>query len=390
MLNEFFENAPCGYFSFFDDGKIFVFNETFCKLLGYDKEALKDRNVESIFTLSTRIFYQTHFFPLVKMQGHAEEIFLSLLTNKGQHLPVLLNAKREEHGGKLFTSCAFITVPNRKKFEDELVAAKNVAEKALQENSELLKAKADLQQHTERLDAQIQLVNKQNSELKQLNHVVTHSLKEPLRKILIYSERINDKAQPNILKLARATKQMRVVVTGLQQYVWLDNTPSHFTHIDLNDLAEKAAAQLRQELNADLLNLHMVKLPSLEADAEQIQLLLYHILSNAIKFKKDEKAEVTITATALKQNIFRSVEHKYKYEDFIKLEITDKGIGFDPAFKEYIFDLFRKLHDTEGHGLGLALSKKVATNHFGLIEADSRINEYTRITVLLPLFQTTR
>ena len=62
-MKDLFEDAPNGYFSFFDNGKLHVVNETLCQLLGYKKEELHQKNVETIFTISTRIFYQTHFFP---------------------------------------------------------------------------------------------------------------------------------------------------------------------------------------------------------------------------------------------------------------------------------------------------------------------------------------
>jgi phosphoserine phosphatase RsbU/P len=155
-MKEIFDLAPCGYFSFFDDGTLYIVNETLCNLLGYQKQELEGKNIETVFTIPTRIFYQTHFFPLVKMHGHTEEIFITLLTKGKSQLPVLLNAKRVSGGTKPYTSCAFIVVANRKKFEDELVAARNAAERALKENSELLKARAALQEHAEQLDENIQ------------------------------------------------------------------------------------------------------------------------------------------------------------------------------------------------------------------------------------------
>ena len=82
-MKEIFDEAPGGYFSFFDNGILNVVNKTFCDLLGYEKGELVGKDVETVFTISTRIFFQTHFFPLVKMHGHADEIlrrFFSRLT----------------------------------------------------------------------------------------------------------------------------------------------------------------------------------------------------------------------------------------------------------------------------------------------------------------------
>jgi phosphoserine phosphatase RsbU/P len=382
-----FDQGPCAYFSFFDNGILNIVNETFCELLEYKKEDLYGRNVELVFTIATRIFFQTHFFPMIKMHGHAEEIFISLLTKTGQHLPVLLNAKRGELEGKASTACAFIVVANRKKFEDELVAAKKAAETALRENVQLIEAKKELQQHAKNLDEHIQLVKKQNNELKQLNHVLTHNLREPLRKILLYTERIkiNNNAS-DLEKLSTASEQMREIVTGLQEYVWLNDLQSEFEIIDLELVIKKTLEKLGDEY-PDQLILKRETLPSIKGDVRQIELLFYHILSNAIKFKKEEKASVELSVTIMQQNRFKGLENKYQYEDYIRLRFTDKGIGFDPLFKEEAFELFRKLRFQKGLGLGLALCKKIVQNHSGTIEANSKVNEGTIITVLLPLEQ---
>ena len=391
MMDDFLENAPCGYFSFFDDGRFYVLNQTSCDLLGYSKDELKGKDVETIFTLATRIFFQTHFFPLVKLHGHAEEIFLTLLSKNKKQLPVLLNARREGDTTS-YTSCVFIVVPNRKKFEDELVNARKIAETALKENSELIKTKDELQALAEQMDAQIQLINQKNHELEQLNTAVTHNLNEPIRKILVYSEKIQMQGlpeifEPNIKRLARVAEQMKQIVSGLQEYMSITSAPNHFKNVDLNAVFLKIANQVQAENDGVELLLSLPVLPSLQADRHQIEILIYQILSNSVKFRKELPVKITVTGVIIKQNRFRAMENKYNYEDFLKLEIRDEGTGFDPAYKESIFELFKRLDITKGQGLGLALCKKIVENHSGSITADSRFNEFTLITILLPVKQ---
>ena len=158
MNDALLNKAPCGYFAFSDEGVLYEANDTLASILKYPRESLIGRNVETLFTLSTRIFYQTHFFPLVKLQGHAEEIYITVLTSDGIHLPVLLNAVRLEFENRNLTCCAFIVVPNRKKFEDELLLARKAAENALKENTALLEAKAELQLQTVHLDRQMEQI----------------------------------------------------------------------------------------------------------------------------------------------------------------------------------------------------------------------------------------
>jgi phosphoserine phosphatase RsbU/P len=388
MTETLYENAPGGYFAFDEQATILVVNDTMASILERPKAEIIGKSVEAFFTVPTRIFFQTHFFPMVKMHGHAEEIFVTLLTSKGKHLPVLLNAKKSPWEGKSITCCTCILVPNRKKFEDELVAARKTAEKALQENTELLKAKAELQLRTEQLDKQIQLVQIQNYELNQFSHVVTHSLIEPLRKILMYTDKIvNETKAPSLPKLIKATEQMKAITFGLQQYVWLNEKTNEYTPVNLEALTNDITLRLRQQFDHVKISVEHNSLPTIEGDNEQLTVLLYQLLSNAVKFRKHDSAQIKITGVIVKQNRFRSVENKYNYQDFVRLEIVDHGIGFDPAYTDHIFDLFRKLHHSEGLGLGLALCKKVVDNHHGDIEAASKLNEFTKITVWLPLSQ---
>ena len=385
MTEDLFDKSPCGYFCFSDDGNLIMVNQTLASILKFDKKNLTGKNVESIFTLPTRIFFQTHFFPMIRMHGHAEEIFISLLSSKGEHLPVLLNANRMVFEDQTITACAFIVVPNRKKFEDELVSAKKEAEKALKESTELMKAKSELKLHADKLEEQMRLVKSQNHEMKQFSHVVTHNLKEPLRKIMMYTGRLQTEiSSPVMDKLIKSTDQMKLVVSGLQQYVWVNEKKTSFTVVDLNQTVNAAIDQLTKEVSSDLFELNADNLASLEGDAEQLQLLLYHLLSNAVKFRKSEKAHIQIHTTIVKQNTFQSLENRYNYDDFVKLEISDDGVGFDMTYREHSFELFRKLHYAEGLGLGLALCKKIVDNHHGKIEAESEVNLFTKIKVWLP------
>ncbi len=391
MILPLFDKAPGGYLSFFDDGTILFVNETLCNHLLYDKDELTGKHVETIFTLPTRIFFQTHLFPLVKMHGHAEEIFLSLLAKDGQHIPVLLNAKRIEWEQKILTTCVYIVVANRKKFEDELVHARKEAERALKENTALINAKEDLQLHAEKLEKQMQTVKKQNHELQQFSHAVSHNLKEPLRKILLYSGMIRaNETSPAFNKVIKASEQMKIVVSGLQQYIWLSEKDTRFNRVDLNSVVQNATGMLAQDFDPELFLLTYEDPGFIEGDADQLKLLFYHVLANAVKFKRGEKAIINIESTRLKLNKFRTVENKYEYDDFLRLEVKDEGMGFDSIYREQVFELFKKLNYGEGQGLGLSLCKKIVENHSGFIDADSKINLYTKITISLPIHHSPR
>lgn len=394
-MSDNYIHAPCLYFAVRGDGCLTEVNETLCRCLGYTREELLHRKVELIFTLATRIFQETHLFPLLKMQGHAEEIYISLKARDKRSIPVLINAVYHFSGDESKTVYAGIVVENRKKFEDELVAAKKAAEQALQENTALVQAKKALQEHMELLDRQMVVTNKQNEELRQFNHVVTHELQEPLRKLFLYLMMVdeNNGVEANakaIAKIKPVAEQMRTTLSGLQQYVWLTETTVKSELIDLNLLIEEVVDILRSEYADVPVKLSAEDLPAVAADREQIRYLFYELFRNAIQFRKqNEWVLLTITGREVQVNKFRKMPDKYHFTRFLKIEIKDNGMGINRAYKEQAFTLFKRLHAASGSGIGLSLCRKIVENHEGSIVLDSQEGEGTTVILQLPLLENT-
>lgn len=388
------DHAPCLYFSVSAEGEIIHCNQFLCTKLGYEKEELVGKKLDVIFTTATRIFQQTHFFPLLKIQGFAEEIFITLQTRLKEQIPVLLNAERktvEEQHIFIYTG---IIVYNRKKFEDELVAAKKAAENALLENTQLQQAKQELQKNIEKLDEEMSTVNRRNDELLQFNKVVTHDLQEPLRKLFVFSNMMMDSAdQEMILKTVHrvrsASEQMRSILSGLQQYVWLTEIAIKRSPVNLANLLLLVKSELEQEHKQVKINLTIDDIPTLEADQEQMRFLLYEALANAIRFRSnDDLVSISVSANHLLLNQFKNISGKYKYADYLRLQIKDDGQGFDVTYKDQVFELFKRLHPVSGRGVGLSLCKKIVENHHGIISVDSEKGKGTTLSIILPLLIT--
>lgn len=392
MVNNMHE-APCIYFSSSDEGTLLQVNGYLCTALHYLPEELEGQKIDTLFTLPTRIFQQTHFFPLLKMQGHAEEIFITLRQKNGDALPVLINAERIAVKDKTEYRYVGIVVHNRKKFEDELIAAKKTAEKALNENTALMQARQELQQRAEALEQQMQLTQKQNAELKQFSRVVTHDLQEPLRKMSIFASMLAadpfEHDQKKIVeRMDKAMWQMRSTISGLQKYVWLNETPPQLQTLYSEQLLLPIVNRLKEEHPAVELDVQLEAPFQLEGDEEQMALLFYELLSNAIRYRQKEgKALVNITTNTVQLNTFRHVEGKYHYSDFLRIQIKDGGIGFDAVYQSQVFELFKRLHPQSGRGIGLSLCKRVAENHQGSIQIQSRVNEGTTVSLFLPMHQ---
>lgn len=395
-MNIYLDTLPCAYFSFENNGRLREVNATICSLLKVSSNEILGEALETILTIPSQIFFQTHFFPLLKMQGHVEEIFLTLLTKDKTYLPILLNARRQIQHDAEYYVCTFITVHNRKKFEDELLAAKKEAERALCENAALQAARESLQQQAEQLDEQLNKVKKINDELRQLSHAVSHELQEALRKISVFAKMLsnlctsesNSAINTTLERLLKANERMRDVVSGLQQFMWLHETPIKLSEVNVSDELQIAASKAAEGFEQGVIELSTGPLPILIADREQLRLLFYHALNNCVKYRKNgESASVSVSGTIIKKNIFQTVEDRYKFSEYLKIDIADKGIGFNPEYKEQVFELFRRLNtSTDGKGLGLALCRKVVRNHGGFISIESKENEGTILTVILPLY----
>ena len=108
-----------------------MINATLSELLGYPQDALLGKMMDLVLPIASRVFYQTHFFPLLKLQGKTEEIYFSLRTSQGEDIPILVNAVRRTQAETMINSCVVIPIRHRIQYEDEILKAKKTAEAAV-------------------------------------------------------------------------------------------------------------------------------------------------------------------------------------------------------------------------------------------------------------------
>ncbi len=129
-MDSILDAAPCGYLTFTDEGLIRSVNQTLAALLGYQPQELHGQHLETILGAGGRIFYHTHFFPVLRLQGQAEEVYFALRSRLGNEIPVLTNAVRRERDGDVVNECVFVRMLQRSRYEDEILQSKQTAEAA--------------------------------------------------------------------------------------------------------------------------------------------------------------------------------------------------------------------------------------------------------------------
>jgi sigma-B regulation protein RsbU (phosphoserine phosphatase) len=130
---ELYERAPCGYLSTTPDGTIVRVNGTFLSMTGYTREQLVgQRSFEQLLSVGGRIYHETHYAPMLRMEGSARGIALDIVTAGGGRLPALINStvERDDTGEPRVIRTAVFEATDRRAYERELLRAKQRAEES--------------------------------------------------------------------------------------------------------------------------------------------------------------------------------------------------------------------------------------------------------------------
>ena len=120
-------------------------------------------------------------------------------------------------------------------------------------------------------------------------------------------------------------------------------------------------------------------LPVVKGYGRQLQQLFQNLISNSLKYSKSNVPPEILIASDKK------VEDG---TDYVVIEVKDNGIGFDPKFKDEIFQMFTRLHgksEYNGNGIGLSIVQKIVKNHRGKVVTDSKIGSGSTFKVYLPV-----
>lgn len=234
-----------------------------------------------------------------------------------------------------------------------------------------------------------------NKELSAFNYVASHDLQEPLRKVQLFVSRIRTEhydlfpagLKQSFSRIEAATKRMERLINDLLVFSRSNKLDKEFIKTDLNDILKNTIQDFDELLKEKKTDIIGGILPTVDAIPFQMQQLFNNIISNSLKYAKENIPLVISISTKIVSGdeIPKLRNRTLKY---YQISFTDNGIGFDQQYAESIFTIFSRLHDESkytGTGIGLAICKKIVDNHKGTISAEGLTNNGAVFHVFLPV-----
>jgi len=260
--------------------------------------------------------------------------------------------------------------------------------KEAQENLELKVA-----ERTKELVLKNEELEFRNHELQQFSWVVSHDLKEPIRKIELFIKIIKERflkpdpvAIDYVNRTVRSAERMSKLITDLLDYSRLSSgVDPELT--DLNEVIGEVIADFDYLIEEKEAVINLSHLPTINGIPSQLRQIFQNLVGNSLKFSKTGVPPViTITSEIISDKSFDSPASQSG--NYCRISVEDNGIGFDEKFLDKIFIIFQSLNDRnsyEGTGIGLAIAKKIIEKHNGLITARSKPDAGSCFIIVLPL-----
>ncbi|WP_066805561.1 PAS domain-containing sensor histidine kinase [Sphingomonas asaccharolytica] len=358
-FEDLFESAPCGYLSTDKDGRIIRANQTFASWTGFTTETLATKRLSDLLTVAGRIFYETHFAPMLHIQGSFNEVALDLLTSQGRKLPVIVNAveRRDDAGHPAFIRFTLFVAAERRSYELGLLEARDTAQATVA---------------AERADSELR---------EQFIAVLGHDLRNPLAAIasgvrMLEREKLGERGR-TVLSLmegsvVRAAGLIDNVLDFARGRLGGGITLSRDASEPLEPVLRQVVAELRAIAPDQEVEAHYSINDPVNCDRVRIGQLLSNLLGNALTHgAKDQPVRVEATTNA----------------DTLTIAVTNGGAPIPASAMARLFHPFQRGDDRvrhQGLGLGLHIASEIANAHGGSLTVRSDETD-TRFTFTMPL-----
>ena len=361
------EDFPCGLISSSPDGTLLAVNDTLLAWTGFKRAALLGtRRLDELFTLPSRIYYETHLAPLLRMQGFVSQLALDVARADGTTFPIFLNSveERDAAGEVVCVRTALFDATERHRYERELVLARRTAEEAVRAKLDFLA-------------------------------MFAHEIRNPLGAVMLQVETLHQltKEEPQLQRVGRLRSSVAKVIDLLNDMldvskleagkVVLENVP-----FDLRDLAQAVVQSVSPFAEKKSLLLEVELGPDLPlrvlGDPVKLDQVLSNLLGNAVKFT--ERGAVTLSIVQVSEQ---------KTSSTLRFSVRDTGIGISPTRQMHVFERYEQADASiarrfGGTGLGLAIARQLVRLQGGELALVSRPAEGSTFSFELTLTKARR
>lgn len=348
--NLLYDAAPCGLVTSDAEGLITSVNRTFLEWTGHAPATIVGRvRFDELLTVPSRIFYETHYAPLLRMRGRVDELAIDLQAPRGV-IPVFANAveQRDELGRVRFVYTALMLAIQRRSYERELLLERRMADDAVKAKAELL-------------------------------GIVAHEVRNALNAttmtaaLLALSE-LPRGARERVDRLQRSVGQVTALLDEMLAFSQMEAGKATLDprSFDLGELVSTTVQTLAASAEHKRLALTVdmdARLPAqLVGDGMKIGQVLTNLISNAIKFTEHGGVHVRL--------VWRGVTNDAHRIEF-RVEDTGTGIAadrLDAVFEPYVQASVHVPARYGGTGLGLAICQRIIELHGARLQVTSEVN----------------
>ena len=374
-----FENAACGLLLTHTDGTIRRVNQTFTRWIGYEAaELIGQKRVQDLLTMGGRIFHQTHWAPLLQIQGSVAEVKLDVIHRAGHTVPMMLNAVRKDHPSGVFHELAVFVAEDRNRYERELLSERKRAEDLFVKQSEAQQAltlsQAELNRQREQAEDRALFAE-------QMVGIVSHDLRNPLSAIQMsaYLLARGDLAPHQQQALGRITnstdRAQRLIADLLDFTVARVGRGLSITRksIDLHQMVSEAVDELASTFAGRELEHRRVGSGSCRGDPDRLTQAIGNLVGNAMTYGAfDRPVQVTSRIEAAT----------------FSLDIHNDGNPIPTGSLCSLFEpMTRGIATTNSGrsvGLGLFIVREIARAHGGDVSVTSSAESGTTFSIRCP------
>ena len=347
-FEDFFENSLCGFIIADSRGLIQRVNTKILRWTNDTCENLKGKKFSDLLSIGGKIYYETHLWPLLRMQGFFDEVVVDLKSTTGIKIRVLVNAmeRRNDNGDASFIRFTVLKATDRLQYEQNLQDAKKFAENELIKEKEMVILR------------------------EQLIAVLGHDLRNPLSAVMMAGELLQSSSNSEnavvITTLRRGTKRMLELVNNIMDFARTrlgEGIVVDRQNIMLEPILEQVVDEMKI-INPKRSIISSLNLPEpIYCDADRIAQLVSNLLANALKHG-DINSPVTVHARII--------------NDHLEIAVGNKGVPIPAELHDFLFAPFtREVNRPSQHGLGLGLyiASEIARAHHAILNFTSTEEE---------------